>query len=96
MKSSTVRVPRGWKYWAVSSNVFDQPAVYQAVDMRDDYDQKVWDSGRYFLSRGEAMEYVAAERARQKAAIRRKEKNKALAHAEAARRWRRVREILKK
>lgn len=74
MKGSTVRVPRGWKYWAVSSNVFDRPPVYAMIDKRDQHDQKVWDSGRYFLTESEALAYVREERKQQKAAIRKRKK----------------------
>lgn len=95
MKGSTTRVPFGWEYWAVSANVFDVPAYYKARDRRDAYDQKVWDSGRYFLCESDAREYVRKERERQRKAIKKKRKaamNRKLAeamlHGEMAKKWR--------
>lgn len=97
MKGSKVRVPRGWKYWAASSNVFDRPPYCQVVEKGDWYDQKVWDEGRYFLTEGDVKAYVGAERERIKEKLRkRKELQEARRHAEKASRWRRLKELLKR
>lgn len=54
-KPSSVRVPMYDFYWVAAEDPYDLNPVYRVRDRRDVFDQRVWDEGRYFLSREDAI-----------------------------------------
>ena len=54
-KHSNVRVPKYDMYWVTAKDPFDPCPVYKVQEKHDIFDQRVWDEGRYFLSRKDAM-----------------------------------------